>query len=91
MRKIYILLKDSPELKRGAILKEKCDNGDQDFECINIKTHRKFKDEESISHSRNVVMKNPEWFQELKTVCLSENEIKKLKKLKIKIWPKETQ
>jgi hypothetical protein len=86
MRKKYILLKDCPELKKGAILEEKCDNGNQDYRCITIETHRKFPDQREVIYSRDTIMKNPTWFKEIKQIHITEEGIKKLKKLKVEIF-----
>lgn len=36
MRRRFVLLKDTPEAKAGALMEEKCDSGNQDFACINF-------------------------------------------------------
>ena len=87
MRKKYILLEDSPELKKGAILEEKCDDGNQGFKCISGVTHDKHKDIDwdEVSYSRNTVIKSPKWFGEIKTLDLTPEQYTKVKKfLKIK-------
>ncbi len=61
MRKVYILLKDTPELYKGAVLQEQCNDGTQDFECISEESE-KFTNTTSV-FDRVVVIKSPEWFR----------------------------
>ena len=61
MKKQYILLKDSPELKMGAILEEECDGGDQEFKCITEESI-KMADQQETIYSRDTVMKQKDWF-----------------------------
>lgn len=63
-RKRYRLLKDSPELKRGAIMEEDCDDGDQGFSCI-TKDSIKKDDQGGTGYSRKVVTESPKWFEEV--------------------------
>ncbi len=84
MRKTFILLKDTPELRKGAILQEDCDAGDQDFSCIN-KGHIKMKDQDGTSYSRDVVMKQPNWFEEVEMLPIRKSDALKVKKYVIKI------
>lgn len=68
MKKQYILLKDTPELKKGAIMQEMCPNGDQDFVCINPLEFLQKEEDKNDGHcqySRNVVVNSPEWFEEI--------------------------
>lgn len=82
MRETYILLKDSPELKKGALIQEECDDGDQDFRCINEPEYKKEKDDDvDILYSRAVVENNPDWFQKVIVVTVSVDEKKKIEKL----------
>lgn len=85
MRRVFRLLKDSPELKAGAIAREKCDNGDQPFEVINA---REYAAEDDIylsgwEYSRKVVLNHPEWFEEVFTLeelgYLTKAEFQKIK------------
>lgn len=78
MKKQYILLKDSPELEKGAILKEQCDNGNQGFDCI-IKDKVKFDDQNCVYHSRKTVMENPKWFEEVRPLWISIAKVRKVK------------
>jgi hypothetical protein len=85
MRKKYILLKDTPELKKRAIVEEACDNGDQNYFVI-TKNNIKFKDQTGVEFTRDTVMKNPEWFEEIISIEVPKefkNEVEKfIKKLK---------
>ena len=82
MKKQYILLKDSPELKKGAILVEEYDEGNQDFNCLDRSSWKqKDIDFEEVVYSRNTIMKNPDWFQEIYPVYLTKEQLKKVEKL----------
>jgi hypothetical protein len=80
MRSRYILLADTPELKKGAIVQEDCDNGDQDFTVISHQWDQK-QDSELIQYSRNVVTESPEWFEKVDLLWLTQTQIEKVKKL----------
>lgn len=79
MRARYILLKDTPELKKGAIVEEKCDNGDQEFATISTEWNQK-EDQGSTLYSRKVVMESPEWFAKVDVLWLTMEQIEKVKK-----------
>lgn len=79
-RRQFRLLKDTPEIKAGGIIVEKCDNGDQDFETLNseffqpqLKTR--------VTYGREIVLNSPEWFEEIFDVWLPKAAFDKLKKL----------
>lgn len=76
-RKKYILLKDTPELKKGAILEEMCDDGTQDF-TVTEGIYSEESDRGKITFSRKVVMKQPNWFEEVTLWHLTKAEVKKL-------------
>jgi len=78
MRKHYMLLENTPELKKGAILIEECDDGDQGFECTD-KSFYQVKTSGSACYDRDVVMKQPQWFKEVKPMWLSQEEQKRVK------------
>lgn len=65
-KKLYRLLKDSPELKAGAILEEECEDGDQGFDCINMEDYSISDTQDECKYNRKVVMNQPEWFEEVK-------------------------
>ena len=64
MKKKYILLKDTPELIKGAILEEQCEDGTQGFIAINEEDW-KFDDNNLICYSRKTVMEQPLYFKKL--------------------------
>ena len=64
MKKRYILLKNSPELKKGAIVEEACDDGDQGFECKDESMLHN-DEQSSVFYNRKTVTQNPEWFEEV--------------------------
>lgn len=85
MKKKYVLLKDSPELKKGAILEEKCEDGDQDYSCRDKKyiigwDKHSEEDRLYINHSRKVVEAQPEWFEEICHVEVSKKQVAKVEK-----------
>lgn len=80
MRRRFKLLKDSPELKAGAILEENCDNGDQDFTVIS-KEWSKVADQGLTYYTRKTVIDQPEWFEEQHPVYLPMALYEKLKTL----------
>lgn len=65
-RRTFRLLKESLDLKKGAIVQEKCDDGDQDYTVLDLK-YQKFEDGNytEIDFSRNTVENNPKWFEEV--------------------------
>ena len=81
MKKQYILIQNTPELKKGAILEEECEGGDQDFVCVNISKFRKFKSQEKACYHREVIMKQPKYFQKVVFVQMSVEEKKQFDKL----------
>ncbi len=95
MRKKYILLKDTPEFKKGAIFEEMCDDGTQDFKLNFSKSNRKYftkpKDYigiDNVSIGRETVMKQPKWFRKIdiveidgKNIEISAEQLKKIKKI----------
>lgn len=84
MRRQFILLKESPELKKGAILIEACDNGDQDFECKDkesIKHYKLKKGDRYIAFDRVVVLKENDWFEEIVMIPVKKSAAKKAEKL----------
>lgn len=64
----YILLKDAPDLKKGAILEERREEIIY-FECITSE-FMKFKEDPEIRYHTDTVTKNPSWFQEVKQVFI---------------------
>ncbi len=79
-RRTFRLLKPTYELKKGALLQEECDDGNQDYVAI---------DDDSITwtnHSvsvhRVIVEKSPDWFVEVFPIhpeYATKEEIKQLK------------
>ena len=78
MRKKYILLNETPELRKGAVMVEECDEGDQGFRCDD-KEMIKPKDSNSIYYTRDVVLGQTGWFEEAEELLLTKKQIKKLK------------
>lgn len=91
----YRLVKDSPELKKGAVVVESCDDGDQEFVLENkSKKFRIFSDEDLPTYTRMTVMKNPLWFEPIYNFCGVEitpaQKQRVMKLLKIKEPTKKT-
>ncbi len=76
----YILLKENTELKKGAILVEKCSDGMQGFKCEDREFYR-FDDQALLNYSRKSVIENPRWFMEVKTLELTFKQYEKVKKI----------
>ena len=81
MKKQYILLKEAIELKVGAILIEKCEDGNQGFICEDKKYWKFSTPESNVHYNRQDVMKQPKWFKEIRPIYLTPEEITKVKKL----------
>lgn len=83
MRKRYKLLKDNPEVKRGAIFEEECDNGDQGFHLITEEylVFPKDQTQQGVRYGRNVVMKQPTWFEEVTAVYVPKSKLPAVRKL----------
>ncbi len=86
MRRRFILLKDTPELKRGAILVEDCDGGDQGFH-IEDKKYCLFDDQDGTSYTRKTVLGSPNWFVEASPFYLTKEQVKKVTKILGINWP----
>lgn len=92
MKQKYILLKDTPELKKGAVFIEECSDGTQDFEVKYNKANEKFftvkmNNCDSIIYDRKVV-KFSKWFREIEIITIkgkdievSREQLKKIKKI----------
>lgn len=79
MRKQYETIKETPELKIGAILEENCDDRNQDFHCIS-KDKMKFKIE-NVYYDRNVILKQSKWFKEIITMAIPKDKLAAVKKI----------
>ncbi|MDI9934725.1 hypothetical protein QM806_04550 [Rhodococcus sp. IEGM 1351] len=66
-RSTYKLIRDLPELKKGAIVQEKCDDGDQDYTVLDA-SFIKYEDEngrKSVTYPRKAVEDEPKYFVEV--------------------------
>lgn len=66
-RKTYKLMKELPELKKGALLQEKCDDGTQDFKVLD-EAFVKYSDEhgrKDFKYPRQAVENEPGYFVEV--------------------------
>jgi hypothetical protein len=79
MRKTYIALTDTPELKKGAIMQEKCDDGDQDYECITPELMQ-VDDQGLTCYSRKTVETQPQFFMEVQQAWLTLEQLLAIKK-----------
>lgn len=80
MKKRYVLLKESPELKAGAILEERYEDN-KIFECITQSEHEKFDDQIGTQYTRKTITESPEWFEEISMLYLTKKQLDKVKKL----------
>lgn len=78
MKKRYILLKDTPELKKGAILEEECEDGNQDFQVVSDKWNTQG-DQGRPQYTRDVIMQQPEWFEELTWLDIRKSQMKRVR------------
>jgi hypothetical protein len=76
MRMRYVVLKETPELKKGAIVKEDCDDGTQGFTCV-TPAFEKFEDN-GTHYGRKTVINQPEWFEKVDLVYLTKEQVKKI-------------
>ena len=84
MRKQYIVVGDIPELLKGALLTEDCDNGDQGYTCSDKKSFRFPNDPthgDSVCYSRQIVMKQPQFFEEIFMVKVPKEKLAAVNKL----------
>lgn len=88
-RRTFRLLKDSMEIKKGSLVQEACDDGNQEYRVVDIERAyrfddlREYFDRPSISLTRKTVEKNPKWFVEVFQVLpeyATKEEIKVYKK-----------
>lgn len=77
MKKQYIVVKETPELKKGAIVEEECDDIEQGYECItkNLIKHS----DRGVRFHRKVVEQQPEWFEEIEMIAVSKGLTKKVR------------
>lgn len=70
-RRTFRLIKDAPEIKKGILVQENCDEGNQEYVTLNMDKFMRFDDwtkyfsSPSNSFSRDTVEQNPEWFEEV--------------------------
>lgn len=81
MKKKYIVVKETPELKKGAIIIEKCDSGSQGFECRDKKYLKFSKEVLFVYYARGTIMKQPDWFQEIVSIEVPKGKLAQAKKL----------
>lgn len=91
-RRTFRLLKATPELKKGALVQEACDDGDQNY----VSLGREYLTEQAagdfdqyfndghIAFSRDTVEKQPNWFEEVEMhwVTKTVHTVKKVTKKK---------
>lgn len=79
-RKKFVLTKESPELFKGAIMEEMCDNGTQDFKCITPQYVKRGSGYD-IKYDRKTVMEQPKWFEEVGIMYVAKKKFEKVMKL----------
>lgn len=83
MRKQYLVIKDTPEVKIGAILEEDCDAGNQGFHLVND-AFRKFPKDPTHNgtyYARQVVMNQPQYFEEVIHVAVPKAKLAAVNKI----------
>ena len=77
----YKILKETPEFKKGTILELRgCySNGDYDYVCNDME-NAKFDTSNESSYPKEVVEKQPEWFEKVSVLWLTGEELKKVNK-----------
>lgn len=95
-RRTFKLLKDSPQVKKGALYQEACDDGDQKYVLITPES-LKFEDHgvyfNDAGASRDAVEKSPKWFVEVfpaSETYLTKAELEAFKKFMKKATSKTT-
>lgn len=86
-RRTFKLVKDTADLKKGAIVQEACDDGDQEYKLLDRNTYFKFDDYETYfdgtpEFTRKSVEENPKYFVEVfpaTEAYLTKEEVKALK------------
>lgn len=84
-RRTFRLLKEDIELEKGALVQEKCDDGNQEFIILSGK--KKICGDDRTWYSRATVLKQPEFFVEVFPVIpeyATKEEIKQFKAKKAK-------
>ncbi len=82
IKRKFVLIKDTPELKKGAIVIERCDDGTQGFEIHPDykKTHIRHDDQNECYYSRKTVLEEPTYFKEVTAVHILTENLKKIAK-----------
>jgi len=64
-RKTYRLKVDTPSMKKGALLQERCDDGTQPYDMLNAETHSKDTSYNISFAKRELVEGQPKFFEEV--------------------------
>lgn len=78
-RRTFKLLKDTPDVKKGALYQEQCDDGTQPYELLTKGNHTDG-DASSVYVTRSIVEDQPQWFVEVFKVTpeyMTKNELDK--------------
>ncbi len=78
----YILLKESPELKKGAILEANgcIENGNYKYNCKDLKSLKNAQIGDYVEYGKDRVEKQPKWFKKVSPLWITDKELKKIKK-----------
>lgn len=76
MRKKYMLLKDSFDLKKGAVLEE---DGEK-YRCITPEKIKYAEYREDYTLFKQIVINNPKWFKEVTIMYVAKEQVKKVEK-----------
>ncbi len=74
----YRLIKETHELRKGAIVEEKCDDGDQEFQVLDKKYEKHPGDWGTITVGRMAVIREPEWWERVVMIEISESKVKRV-------------
>lgn len=79
MRRTFRLLKDTPEMKAGAIVEEKAEGSNQDFVVVEASPTVEGTNLLTYWFDRKVIMEQPEWFEEVFAFWVPINSVEKVK------------
>jgi len=79
MKKRYILLKDTPVVKKGAIYEEMSD--DDYFKLITPEFEKSTKKLGDDAQYRESIVNNPEWYEEVVPACFTKEQLEEIIKI----------
>lgn len=64
-KRTFMQIKATPDVKKGALWQEQCEDGTQPYEMINKATHYLGERNPGVYNKRSLVEEQPEWFVEV--------------------------